>query len=336
MTQGKGVTLAAAKASGMMEALELFHAERISVPLRLASYDELRLTGSVVDVAGLHRPANNSFDQHIRILWVEAADLLSGGSAWLPFELLHLDCTRPSLPGAGAFQGSSNGLASGNDYWEAVIHAVCEVIERDSLARFEALAPEEQDRRLVRLATVDDPACCWALERYERAGTRIAVWDITGPTGIAAFLSGLLVDSEGADGGSRLYHGMGCHPDRGVALSRALTEAAQSRLTMITGSRDDAGRVLYARGADADRTARARALFVRAAPLRAFADISTRTSDDLAEDGHWILERVAAAGFAQVLAVDLTIEELGIPVVHVVIPGARSMGGFEPPPGGLG
>ena len=33
--------------------------------------------------------------------------------------------------------------------------------------------------------------------------------------------------------------GGGCHPDRGIALSRALTEAAQSRLTLIAGSRDD-------------------------------------------------------------------------------------------------
>jgi len=33
--------------------------------------------------------------------------------------------------------------------------------------------------------------------------------------------------------------GHGCHPCRAVALSRALTEAAQSRLTMISGSRDD-------------------------------------------------------------------------------------------------
>ena len=41
--------------------------------------------------------------------------------------------------------------------------------------------------------------------------------------------------------------GMGAHPMRGIALSRALTEAAQSRLTYIAGSRDDVFRDMYAR-----------------------------------------------------------------------------------------
>ncbi len=35
--------------------------------------------------------------------------------------------------------------------------------------------------------------------------------------------------------------GFGCHADRDVALSRALTEAAQARLTVISGARDDIG-----------------------------------------------------------------------------------------------
>ena len=37
----------------------------------------------------------------------------------------------------------------------------------------------------------------------------------------------------------RRFHGAGCHPDRVIALTRALTEAAQSRLTYIAGIRDD-------------------------------------------------------------------------------------------------
>ena len=36
-----------------------------------------------------------------------------------------------------------------------------------------------------------------------------------------------------------MAHGYGCHPSSAVALRRAMTEAAQSRLTRIAGSRDD-------------------------------------------------------------------------------------------------
>src|SRR5215470_10320218 len=42
VSQGKGLTLAAAKASGIMEAAEGFHAERIERPLRLGSREDLR------------------------------------------------------------------------------------------------------------------------------------------------------------------------------------------------------------------------------------------------------------------------------------------------------
>ena len=43
----------------------------------------------------------------------------------------------------------------------------------------------------------------------------------------------------GEPGRLRRFHGAGCHPDRAIALSRALTEAAQTRLTYIAGIRDD-------------------------------------------------------------------------------------------------
>src|SRR5947207_13818095 len=50
VAQGKGLTLAAAKASGVMESIEAYHAERITLPLKLASYEELCHTHRLVDV----------------------------------------------------------------------------------------------------------------------------------------------------------------------------------------------------------------------------------------------------------------------------------------------
>jgi ribosomal protein S12 methylthiotransferase accessory factor len=328
VSQGKGVTLDAARASGLMESVELFHAERITHPVRLASLDELRFTAPVADLRSFPRPPASTFSEHQRILWIEGANLLSDQSAWLPLELMHLDCTRPELPGSGSFLGSSNGLASGNDRWEAVIHAICEVMERDGQGRFGALSEAEQDSRLLRLDSIHDPDCCWLLERYQAAGVSVAVFDTTGPAGIAAFLACISVAPDWTDGGTRIYYGMGCHPDRNIALCRALTEAAQSRLTMIIGSRDDAGRTLYARAAESDRATVQRQRFERAVPARSLDEVPTWTSDDLAEDGRWVLSRLREGGFDQVLAVDLTMPELGIPVVSVIIPGADSMGGW--------
>lgn len=331
VSQGKGLTLDAARASALMEAVELFHAERIDAPLRFASCDELRLQHQVVDVTRLPRPAGSPYHDHLRILWIEAADLISSRSVWIPLELIHLDCTRPSPPGSGSFRSSSNGLASGNDHWEAAIHAICEVLERDALSRFTALPSGLQDDRRVRLETIDDPDCRGLLARYQAAGVSVAVWDMTGATGVPAFLAGIAVGAGSSPTGPRQYTGMGCHPDRTIALSRALTEAAQARLTMISGSRDDAVRQLYTLAADPDRGAGQRDWFERALPSREFADVPTWQSDDLAEDGRWLLERMPAGGFDQVLGVDLTIPGLDIPVVYVCVPGAEVLGGFVAP-----
>ena len=65
------------------------------------------------------------------------------------------------------------------------------------------------------------------------------LWNVTTEIGIAAFLCDIHDPSQDEPRRLRRFHGSGCHPDRAIALARALTEAAQTRLTYITGIRDD-------------------------------------------------------------------------------------------------
>src|SRR5262247_704701 len=53
VTQGKGIDLDHAKASGVMEAVESFHGERISLPLKLLTYTEIAPQHAVVETARL-------------------------------------------------------------------------------------------------------------------------------------------------------------------------------------------------------------------------------------------------------------------------------------------
>jgi len=326
VAQGKGVTLDAAKASGLMESVEFYHAERISAPVRFGRYSDLQYRFRMADVATLAREEGSEFDVNARSLWIESRDLLSGESVWLPLELMSLDVTRPTLPGGGCFITSSSGLASGNTWSEAVTHAVCEVLERDALLRFENAEPASRNRSRIRLATIDDAHCVSLLERFEKADVAVAVWDTTGPSGIASFTCSI-VGREGRphDAASGVINGMGCHLDRGVALSRALTEAAQCRLTLISGARDDLWRAKFARASDAERIARERADIENVTAMRAFGDVPTGGSDDLDSDAQLVVQLAAAAGFSEVLVVDHSIPEFGLAVVHVVIPGAFSL-----------
>src|SRR5437773_10677942 len=109
VSQGKGIDLASARASGLMEATELYHAETITLPLRLAAYEELRYQHNVVEVADLPRGFESRFHPFLRLLWCEGSDLLSGESLLVPFVIVHSNYAVPLPDGHGCFAASSNG-----------------------------------------------------------------------------------------------------------------------------------------------------------------------------------------------------------------------------------
>jgi ribosomal protein S12 methylthiotransferase accessory factor len=324
VAQGKGVDLTAAKASALMESIEAYHAETITLPLRYCSLEELRYNHRVVDVSVLPRVATSSFHPNKRLLWCEGHDLMQDDTVFVPYEVVHSDCTWPQPPGSGCFAGSSNGLASGNHYLEAVSHAICEVVERDSTTLWRLRGPDDQLARRVDLATVGDPTCVRVMELFKRAGVEAAVWETTTDVGIASFLCVIFPAVEDPSRPLPPAAGAGCHPSRAIALLRALTEAAQTRLVQISGSRDDIGRDMYGRHRYTANLEALRRELGRPTP-RSFHEVTQWDSDTLDGDVEWELERLRSAGMKCVVAIDLSKEAFGLPVVRVVIPGLEAM-----------
>jgi len=321
VSQGKGVTLAAAKASGVMESIESYHAERITLPLKFASFEELRWTHPVVDVDRLPRLSTGSFNPNSPILWIEGQDLLNGGPKWVPFEMVHLNFTVPMAPGHGAFLAGSNGLASGNHKVEAISHAVTELVERDATTLWRLQDPASQAATRIDLDSIDDPVCRSLIDRFEAAGVAVGVWETTSDVSLPAFLCRIVEREEMPQHSIRPATGMGCHAAREIALSRALTEAAQSRLTFIAGARDDMPRAEYERHLDPAHHARWKAMIVDGAGRRSFHHCPTSTTPTIEADLAHQLDRLRAVGIEEAVAVDLTKPEFGIPVVRVVVPG---------------
>jgi ribosomal protein S12 methylthiotransferase accessory factor len=327
VSQGKGLELDAAKASGLMESIEAYHAETITSPLRLCTYEELRYAHHVVDIGRLPMPSTSTFSPNSKILWCEGRDLLNDEAVFVPYETVHTDYTWPLPPGSGCFVCSSNGLASGNHLSEAISHGICEVVERDSSALWTFLDPESQESTGLDLATVDDPACLRVIEKIEQAGMTVAAWETTSNVGIASFTC--VIYPRDDDPARRIppAAGAGCHPARSIALLRALTESAQSRLTRIAGSRDDLGRESYAdERYDAAFDLVHGQLGTRG--TRNFGDAPDSTCDTFDGDVDWELGRLRDAGIHQVIAVDLTKDFFKIPVVRVVIPGLEGPQGL--------
>lgn len=328
---GKGLDLDAARASGVMEAIETWHAEHVDLPLRLARAREMEARGTV-DLAGLPRLPEGRLDPEHPMLWVEGRDLMAGAPAWVPFDVVHADGTLGTTPGSGCFSASTNGLASGNQYLEAVVHALTEVIERDGTSIWHRLPPARQAATRLDLGTVEDPGCHAVLDLLEAGRMDVAVWEITTDIGVPAFQCMI------ADGAGQVAHigtGAGCHPAREVALLRALTEAAQVRMTYIVGSREDIERADYETPSLERRRRYARAMMGASTGGRPFDAAPTHAGSSFEDDVDWVLERLRAAGIRQAVAVDLTRPEHGIPVVRVVVPGLEGSDhheGYAPGP----
>jgi YcaO-like protein with predicted kinase domain len=325
VSQGKGLDLDAARASGLMEALEQWHAEHIVRPVRYAAAAELAPRHRLVDLEGLPRLSIGAFDPHGKLLWIEGEDLADGGSRWLPFELVHTDYTVPPPPGAGCFLTTSTGLASGNDRTEAVLHGLYEVIERDAVALWHAGGQARRRETRVDLATVDDPACRALLARFDAAGIAVGVWEATSDVTLPVFVAEVVDREPHPCRVLCVSGGQGCHSMRGIALSRALTEAAQSRLTVISGARDDLDRSTYERLRAPHHIASTLAELAQPDAPRSFTAAPDRFNEHLDDDLAAVLAALRAVGANQVIVVDLARPELELPVVRVVVPGLESV-----------
>lgn len=323
--QGKGVSPEAARVSALMESLETFSAEHIEARTVRGSYRALSKRTNVVDVRRLPRaigtPAAPTrkhgtrragrLDLDTTWRWLEGFDLVAGTPIWVPLETVTLDTTFTRPP---TFDISSNGLASGNVLVEAIVHGLCEVLERDAEAAWRRAGG---DRRIV-LDTIDSAICRDLIARITKAGARVFVWDLAAESGIAAIGAAIMEDpGEPAWRTLGFYQGFGAHLLPEVAIARALTEAAQTRLTYIAGARDDFFPFDYERATDPELLAE---LWQRlAAPCDepvGFDELPRVQTRGLGED----LEALVSL-CEQVIVVDITHPVLRVPVVKVIVPG---------------
>ncbi|HEX4452284.1 MAG TPA: YcaO-like family protein [Kofleriaceae bacterium] len=310
--QGKGLSRDAARISALMESLETCSAEQASATVR-GSYRALAQRRRIVDVRQLPRPRGR-LDLDARWDWIAGCELSSGEPILVPLEAVTLDTTFTKPP---AFDISSNGLASGNNLVEAIVHGLCEVIERDAEA---AWRRSGGDRRLV-LDTITDPACANLIDRIVAAGSRVIVWDLASRVGLCAIGCAIVEDPrEPAWRALGVYQGFGAHLRPEIAIARALTEAAQTRLTYIAGGRDDFFAEDYARATNAELLAAMWASLPDGEPVM-FDELPRHATRSLGDDLELLVELVRAAGFDQVIAVDLTHPTLRVPVVKVIVPG---------------
>jgi ribosomal protein S12 methylthiotransferase accessory factor len=233
--QGKGATLAAAKVSAAMEAIETWHAEAaVPAPAETAPAAALDLGYQVTELT--EAPGSLVTEQTV-LDWIEARTV-TGRPALVPAALVRLGRRTRRDWRLDMITASSNGLASGNTRAEAIAHGLHELIERDACAALPAIP--EAERVTLDLGTVPPGWCTDMTARIRDGGGQLHVTAVPSRFAVPCFAAWLRAEDT-----PWLAGGAGAHSDPAVALSRAVTEAAQSRLTVIAGSRDDLSPALY-------------------------------------------------------------------------------------------
>jgi ribosomal protein S12 methylthiotransferase accessory factor len=332
---GKGRTRSDAHAGALMEAIERHAGESYDGPITQSSYHNLRQQHACVDPLEIHVPMVGNYNDRLLVEWVSGFDLLNRRSTFVP-----LNCVvapyEPPFSCMPLFFSSTNGLASGNTRLEALCHALCEVIERDSmalaLARSQvkpavgAILSEMGFNGRVLRESVETPrvslrglprSAAAVVHKLQRAGLEVRLRILTSNSGIPT-IGCTIVDRQAPPTVMNEHGGCGTHPDARVALLRALTEAAQTRVTFIQGGREDLPEIA------GDRDVRPADKQAVDGPMIVFTEIESREHSLINEDVEFMLERMRGSGFAQVVVVDLTKADIGIPVVRVIVPRAES------------
>ena len=259
------------------------------------------------------------FREDVAIEWSPLWSLTAEEMRYLPTSYCYYGY-RSADPVFG--RADSNGCAAGSEPEEAVLQGVLELIERDAVALWWY---NRLRRRGVALDSVDDPYVSALRHHYGELRRELWALDVTSDIGVPAFaaLSRRLDKAE-----EDIIYGFGAHLDPRVALARALTELNQSLEAVPAATGPEAGRT-YRGGEDAVhwwRTVRvADAGYLvsdPALPLRSLKDFKDLSSDDLCEDIQTCKSLAAAKGL-EVLVLDQTRPDIGLPVVRVVVPGLR-------------
>jgi len=306
VSQGKGLSTGAAQASAVMEAAELATAEDCPIPVRMSTPAELRAEGARALPFNelLSRGERPVADTEV-MAWVEGFDLLQDSTAWVPADLITLD-PKGKGEAPSRYWQATDGLASGNVLLEAVVHGLLERIERDAGVLWTLFSDEDVLQRCIDPALLEDDAVDALAEQIDQAGFQLRLFDITSDIGVPVYFSTVAPIPNGREDLWKhfdLSSGMGAHPSPARAAVRAITEAAQSRVTSITGARDDFDPRLYGTQLKADLTT-----YLTAPPCG-------RPTTDLREvpsaEGnlHFILEQLVRAGIGSAIVVPLSADE---------------------------
>ena len=339
---GKGSTPQQSEASAFCEALELFSGT--------FSGDEIRCTRRFVDFMrtgaeeaihpndvelfsdrqfdmpgeaqmeedGMAFRVPARFDPTAAMSWSPVWSLTRGCNRYLPTALLYYGVPREH-GGVEFCTAKSNGCSAGNTLEEAILQGFLELVERDCVAVwwYNRLKRPEVD-----LDSFDDEYLAAARANYRSLNRDLWVLDVTGDLGIPVFVA----ISRRTDGDEeRILFGFGAHIDPRIAAARAVCEMNQVLPRLHGLSSADPGiegvglRRWLKNARIADHPYLVPDPDVRP---RCVTDYPVPGGGDIRDDVEHCRILIENKGL-ELLVLDQTRPDIGMPVARVIVPGLR-------------
>ena len=259
------------------------------------------------------------FRKDVAIEWTPLWSLTSEVTRYLPTSYCYYGY-RSEDPNFA--RGDSNGCAAGSVLEEAVLQGFLELVERDAVALWWY---NRLRRPALNLEDLEDLYIPALKDHYKQLGRDLWVLDVTSDLGIATFAA---VSRRTDTAEEDIIYGFGAHLDPVIALTRALTEMNQSLEAVPCSMGGDSMRT-YLGHDDSIRWWRT----VKVADVsyltgdteagsRRLKDFKNFASDDLYQDIVTCKELAGARGL-EILVLEQTRPDVGLPVVRLVVPGLR-------------
>ncbi len=209
----------------------------------------------------------------------------------------------------------SNGCASGNNYAEAILQGSLELIERDAVAIWWY---NRIQRPEVDLSSLNNNYIKTVCKYYESINRTLYVLDITTDMGIPCFVAvsyNKVTDKE-------ILYGFGCHMDANIAVERAVIELNQL-LPIVLTKRPEKFDVHMASWLDQNEIQLH--AYLSPKPIQKISIEETYKASNFTNINSAVKQLIGCFKKAEInlLMLDLTQPDIGMPVVKMVAPSLR-------------
>jgi len=322
---GKGIKPCEAKIGAYMESIEfalvdhIHHTDKMRL---MKSKDVLATYQNRYSLSSFGLRLGEKIEPSDEIYCVKGHDIINEMEVMVPAELVFhpFQCPQKKYFYGGT---TTNGLCSGNIQKEAIIHGICEILERD-VQSFNHI----NDYSLKVNPSTEPESIRLLRNKIEVAGLILVLRKTLNQFNLPFFSAYVLEKSD--NDSISIADGFGLHPVAEIAAIRAVTEAVQSRLSHIHGGRDDIiNRVKHFKGKSAGLEEHVmRGLRERVTQGNTFINFTSETEyapefDDIEQLYEYLKRKLITNNLNGCIHIVLSPEDFPFSIQRVIIPGAE-------------